>query len=475
MTNRTDTRLTGCILVTHLPVKAELLRQPQLAGVPMIVTTSVRGRQVVMDASREAAGVQAGQTLAEALSRCAGAVTLPADPFHLSEINDRLLTVLCSTAPGVQPADLGIFHLDLTGMAEMHGGLGELASAILSVCDPGLYPRLGVGVGKFPARCAAARAERGGWLQVPENVSGWLAPLPTSWLPLASDAVARLVGFGFSTLGDVASLPPASLSEFLGPDGLRAWNLANGIDPDPIIPSVLPEVLSEYLEFPFPIDTTSGVEAGLTALVERLWRSASLRGRRVGHAAMEGALLSGEVWRFDRVLRQPAASAEALIRALLAALGSQDAHEAGRWPDGPLLDLTLTLSDFSAETGRQSTLWTRPPRRTPPDVAGVERLVQLAPGSALPERRWAFASSLAPLAVPSPVKVSCSGDTPRRVGSHPAAARAVARVIDLWEVDTEWWTDEPVRRRYWRLALADGGLVTVYCDLTTGNWFRQGY
>ena len=471
----TDVRMIGCLLVTHLPVKAELLRQPRLRGSPLIVTTAGRDRQVVLDASGEAGGILQGQTVSEALSQCSGAVTLPADPIYLSEINDRLLAALCGAAPQVEPADLGVFYLDLAGMADMYGGIDALADAVLSACDELLAPRLGIGIGKFPARCAAVRADAGGWLQVPDDVPDWLSPLPVSWLPLDRDSVARLAGFGFATLGDVAALPSSSLSEFLGPAGMRAWNLANGIDTEPVIPTVLPETLTERLEFPFPVSTTSGVEAGVNALSEKLWRSAALRGRRVGYAALEGGLLSGGVWQFDRNLREPASSAEGLSRALLSGLGARNTLGAGRWPDEALLDLSLTLSDFSAEIGRQSALWSRPPRRVAPDIDGVERLVRMIPGSAVPERRWAFASSLVPLSMPLPVKVACNGDTPRRVGSDRVDGRAVARVVDLWEVDTEWWTNDPVRRRYWRLALADGGIVTVYRDLATGDWFRQGY
>lgn len=471
----TDVRMIGCLLITHLPVKAELFRQPHLTGLPLIVTASVRGRQVVMDASGEAAGVHEGQTVSEALSQCANAATLPVDSAYLSEVNNGLLVALCDAVPQVQPAELGVFYLDLTGMSEMYGGVDGLADTILSSCDGRLTPRLGIGGGKFPAYCAAARAGAGGWLGVPDDVPAWLAPLPVSWLPLGRDAVARLAGFGFATLGDVAALSHESLGEYLGPAGLQAWNLANGVDTDPVVPTVLPETLTEHLEFPFPVDTTFGMKAGISALAERLWKRASLRGRRVGHAAMEGSLLSGGVWRFERALREPATSAETLIRALLAGLGARDALGVGRWPDEALVDLSLTLSDFSPETGHQSAFWSKPPRRVPPDIDGVERLVQMIPGSALPERRWAFASSLSPLSIPSPVRVSCAGDMPRRVGSGRVAGRAVARVLDLWEVDTEWWTNDPVHRRYWRLALADGGLVTVYHDLSTGGWFRQGY
>ena len=59
---------------------------------------------------------------------------------------------------------------------------------------------------------------------------------------------------------------------------------------------------------------------------------------------------------------------------------------------------------------------------------------------------------------------------------HPKSvdSRPVQTIIDLWEVDTDWWTPEPARRRYWQILLAGGGLATVYHDLTTGTWRRQG-
>lgn len=104
MTTCTDVRVVGCLLITHLPVKAELLRQPQLNGLPLIITVASRGRQVVLDASRESVGVVEGQTVSEALSQCSDAITLPADPVYLSELNDGLLAALCDAVPQVETA-----------------------------------------------------------------------------------------------------------------------------------------------------------------------------------------------------------------------------------------------------------------------------------------------------------------------------------------------------------------------------------
>ncbi len=470
-----DGSLTGCLLVTHLPVKAELQRHPELVGRPLIVANGDATHPRALDASAEATGVATGQTVAEALSRCRDAVTIPVDGRYLSEVNDALLAALWDVVPAVEAAGWGLFYLDLTGMAPIYGGLAGLAQALLSASEEWLRPRLGIGPGKFPAYCAAARVEAGMWQRVPADAGRWLAPLPVSWLPLDGDGVSRLEGFGIRTLGDVAKLAPSSLAEFMGIDGNRAWRLARCIDPEPVVPTPLPERLTERLEFPFPVDTVPAIEAGIRSLTQRLCRSPSLRARCVGEGALQGELLSGGIWRFERGLRQPAGSADALARALLAGLGARDAVGSSRWPEAALLDLALTVGDLTPEAGRQAGIWQRERVADVGAVAGVARPAAMAPGSALPERRWALGASLTPLSLPARASVDAARGVPRRVRTSNGRWRPVEQVVDLWEVATEWWTPEPVNRRYWRLALADGGLLTVYRDLDSGQWYRQGY
>ena len=138
-------------------------------------------------------------------------------------------------------------------------------------------------------------------------------------------------------------------------------------------------------------------------------------------------------------------------------------------PDAPLLDLSLTVSGLAPLRGRQTSLWPTERRGAfVPMVAGVDQPVALSPDSPLPERRWALGPEFRPLGQPAPVIVSAREDCPKSVG-----ARRVERIIDLWEVDTEWWTPEPARRRYWQMLLSGGGLATVYHDLSAGTWHRQ--
>ena len=51
----------------------------------------------------------------------------------------------------------------------------------------------------------------------------------------------------------------------------------------------------------------------------------------------------------------------------------------------------------------------------------------------------------------------------------------VAHVIDMWELEDEWWRKRPVRRRYWQITLETGQDLTVFQDLQTGKWYQQDY
>ena len=51
--------------------------------------------------------------------------------------------------------------------------------------------------------------------------------------------------------------------------------------------------------------------------------------------------------------------------------------------------------------------------------------------------------------------------------------RAVDAVRESWLVEDRWWTDRPVRRRYWEVVTTDGRNLVVYRDLVSGGWFAQ--
>ncbi len=85
-----------------------------------------------------------------------------------------------------------------------------------------------------------------------------------------------------------------------------------------------------------------------------------------------------------------------------------------------------------------------------------------------------------PIAVASahvPKRLSSPREAAVRVGEggRPVAVggRAVEAVRESWLVEDRWWTDAPLRRRYWEVVTADGRNLVVYRDLEAGRWFAQ--
>jgi hypothetical protein len=47
------------------------------------------------------------------------------------------------------------------------------------------------------------------------------------------------------------------------------------------------------------------------------------------------------------------------------------------------------------------------------------------------------------------------------------------RVLEEWRVVERWWTDQPIRRRYFDVVLETGVNAVVFLDELSGGWFGQ--
>jgi hypothetical protein len=74
------------------------------------------------------------------------------------------------------------------------------------------------------------------------------------------------------------------------------------------------------------------------------------------------------------------------------------------------------------------------------------------------------------LGVPVPVRVQASAQDGRPLRIDGDAVEAVR---ESWLVEDRWWTDAPLRRRYWEVVTAQGRNLVVFRDLVTGRWARQ--
>ena len=385
----------ACVLITHLPAKAELRRHPGLRKRAVIITAESSKGALVMDVAPEVQGVAAGMPLQEALSRCKSATLLEADEAYYRRVFDGTIEALLQRSPVVEKGELGCAYVDVHGSEAMYAGEAGIAAALLNAVPSDLNPRIGLAEAKFPAYIAAARCAGGRATKVPDDVPGFLSELSVDLLPVSWDTRARLHGFGLHSMGQVASLSVGSLQAQFGTEGRIAWELSNGIDDRPFVPTKHRETVSESLTFPVPATTLHAILPAVDVLLGRVFLSPPVRGKYIRSVSVEASILNRPAWSRKFVFKSPVDTKEKAMFALKSALDMAELP-------GPLEDIRLTVFELAGEAGRQSSLFADVRRqeqlretmrqlearlRTKPPVY---KIMDVEPWSRIPERRQAL-------------------------------------------------------------------------------------
>ena len=388
-------QLIACVLVTHLPIKAELRRYPELRRKPVVITESYGSKELVLDSSSEARGVIAGMSLQEAVSRCKSVILLQADAPHYEAAFDGVVRSLEQRSPLVERAEMGCIYVGLNGLEAMYDGEARLIASLLQAVPEEFNPRIGVAGGKFPAYVAAVTSSGGRATRVPEDTAGFLKEFSVDLLPLSWDKKARLHHFGLHTLGQLAGLSVGSVQSQLRAQGRRAWELASGVDHSPLVPCQRQEVVTEFLTFPSPTVTRHAILTAMETLLGRAFSRPVIRGRYARTATVESQVFRHPPWARRFAFKEAVGSKERALFALKS-----------RWDTvalpGPLEDMQLTLAGLTGESGIQSSLFSDVRKREqlremmqqleallgcrPP----IYQVRDVEPWSRIPERRQAL-------------------------------------------------------------------------------------
>ncbi|MEJ7716499.1 MAG: hypothetical protein WKF31_00495 [Thermoleophilaceae bacterium] len=127
-----------------------------------------------------------------------------------------------------------------------------------------------------------------------EQARGFLAPLPVALLrsrPELAELPDVLERLGLRTLGQLAALSAAAVSERFGHPGLLALDLALGRD-TPLDPRRPPEPVAERLDLP---EAASGpqLERALELLVARVLARPERRGRALRSLVLTARFVEG--------------------------------------------------------------------------------------------------------------------------------------------------------------------------------------
>jgi nucleotidyltransferase/DNA polymerase involved in DNA repair len=327
-----------CILIPRFPLLAALGGRRERLLHPAALAPEPGGSQAVGEVSgaAEAFGVRAGMALGEALSRCPELALVTSDAERTESMWEELVGRLESVGAAVEPGRPGEAYFEAEGLEGISGGhlegvLNRVRRAL------GMPARIGAAPARFASYAAAwgarGRGAKRRAIVPPGAERAFLAPLPVSLLidhvevddrprdsgreaeHVAGMMIVELERLGIRTLGELAALPSGAVADRFGAVGLRAHELAGGMD-RPLRPRPPREEVSESLELP---EAASGSQLAhaLSLLVGRLLAHPARRGRSFRRLRITGRLAGGGGWRSEVTLRQASAEPELLRLALL--------------------------------------------------------------------------------------------------------------------------------------------------------------
>ena len=310
--------------IAHLDMDAfyasvELLRYPDLAGLPVVIGggrrhhpvlqpdgsrryTTLRGyagRGVVTTATYAARdyGVHSGQGLMKAAQRAPDAVLLPVDFEQYRRFSRLFKAAVVEVAPLIEDRGIDEIYIDLTDVPGAQDTVGhDPAGGVRAVAQQirnnvrqatGLSCSIGVTPNKLLSKLASELDKPDGLTVLTE------ADIPTRIWPLAvrklngigPKAAAKLQGLGLHTLGELAACDKAFLAERFGRAyGRWLFDAARGIDDRPVTTHSDPVSVSRETTFERDLHAVHD-RAALTAVFTQLAEGVATDLQRKGLAA----------------------------------------------------------------------------------------------------------------------------------------------------------------------------------------------
>lgn len=408
----------ACLQVPNFLIALARRDHPDLAKRPVVVGGAPEEHAQVTACSVEAAaaGVTIGTTLRRALALCPNAVFLPLQEAFAHTEASRLADLIEARSPLVELVAPGHIHFEVRGLArlaKMSDGqyLAELLESVGA--ETGLEAWLGAASSLFPAHAAARalpvmgaappasgspapKSPKTGWVLVPAGQErDFLAHVPVEVLPVDPVMHVRLRLFGLERVGQVADIPLSALQAQFGPDGRRAWDLANGRDHARIVARREEVRITEEMDLPAPAASIEPLLVGTGALLNRALAHPAIRGQTVRRLDWWLGLESGEQVARRVVFREPTSDARHMLFVLRSKLDRLAL-------DAAAASVGITLSGICSEYAHQANLWQIGPRRQRELGQAIEqlsartggpqvyRIVEVQPWSRIPERQLAL-------------------------------------------------------------------------------------
>ncbi len=231
--------------ILHLDLDAffcavEVLKDPSLEGLPLVVGGSSKTRGVVAAASYPAReyGIHSAMPMIEAHRRCKDLVVRGSNFKAYRMYSKIVMGILRSESDVIQQVSVDEAYLDLSSKVEEWVEASEIARKVqLKISrDIGLSASVGIATNKMLAKIASDFQKPNGLTVVPPGTEeDFLAPLSVKKIPgIGPKSTEKLAKYGILTVADLRTLTKEQLERRFGKFGRGMYRWARGIDDRPV-------------------------------------------------------------------------------------------------------------------------------------------------------------------------------------------------------------------------------------------------
>jgi DNA polymerase-4 len=294
---------------------------PELRGKPVVVAWRGK-RSVVCAASYEARrfGVRSAMAATHAERVCPEAVFIPPDFTRYRAASRAVREIFLRHTDLIEPLSLDEAYLDVTENKTGIATATKVASTIRQQIreELNLTASAGVAPNKFLAKIASDwRKPNGLFVIQPAEVEDFLTPLPVGRIPgVGKVTEEKLRKLGLRLVGEIRARTLEELRTHFGRYGQRLYELASGIDENPVVPNRPTQSISAEDTFEEDV-LLADTEPMIRRLAEKTWAASRKESRIARTAVLKLKTTQFHILTRSQTPASPPASCEELTRIAL--------------------------------------------------------------------------------------------------------------------------------------------------------------